>query len=144
MTETVNRNKALLWAADWLEESAPANDEVVTDFARKIAMTFRSPGATDSVGGPHSDREEVIEQCAARLEWCSHGFIEVGNLHPEGVDKDAAYGMADTYQMAAEELRMMIPSYSAWRSRNMEKIKDWMKALKRGEEPPIPELEDRP
>jgi len=52
--------------------------------------------------------------------------------------------MADTYQMAAEEIRMMIPAYAAARNRNLERIGVWLKAIKRGEDPPIPELEERP
>ena len=40
---------ALRWAAKWVEDSSVGMDKLVVDFAKKSAMTLKSPGAVESV-----------------------------------------------------------------------------------------------
>lgn len=53
------------------------------------------------------ERRKVIDECIQRLRTCSAGFVEVGNSHPEGEDRNTAYDLSHAYEMAADELQEM-------------------------------------
>lgn len=65
----------------------------------------------------------AIEASAQALEAAADGFCEVA---PPG--DETASGLADSYLMAANEVRLRIPAYAAMKARNLAAIKAWDKA----------------
>ena len=86
------------------------------------------------------ERAAMIEECARHLEEVARQFVELGNDAPED-QRDGPYGMADTYGMAANEVRRMDPNHQAKESRNLAKTREWVRAIGTSACLPIPRLE---
>ena len=83
---------------------------------------YRLPAATAH------ESAAMIEECARHLEAVAKDFIAIGNDAPED-QRDGPYGMADSYGMAANEVRRMDPQHRAKEARNLTKTKAWVKTI---------------
>ena len=70
----------------------------------------------------------AIEESAQQLENVADDFWAMGTGQPNEQDRMTTYSLADSYRMAANEVRLQIPAYQLMKERNLAAIKAWDKA----------------
>ena len=88
----------------------------------KVLTQYRRPDVADTTTSYAAIQFWAIEASAQVLEAAAQGFCEVA---PGDV---TASGLADSYGMAANEVRLQIPAYAQMKERNLAAIKAWDKA----------------
>ena len=87
-------------------------------------------------------RAIVIEECARELETIAAEYMDMASkMDPE--DKDQCFGLAHSYELAAGDLRRLIPENREKEERFKRKVKDWFARLLRGEKVDIPHPDRR-
>lgn len=87
-------------------------------------------------------RAMVIEECARELETIAVEYLDMASrLDPE--DRDQCFELAHSYELAAEDLRRLIPENREKEERFRGKVREWLARLLRGEKVDLPHPDRR-